>query len=303
MTVHVVGNLCFDTTLSVPRFPEPGETLVALASRTGLGGKGINQAVAAARAGAAVVCHAAVGAADLDGVTQTLAREDRLTLALAAFAMPSDTSTILVRPDGENLIVSVTACARALDALAAGPLMEVAGPGDLVLMQGNLAARSTFACLSGARRHRAATMLNPSPLWSDALPDWRAIDWLVLNAGELQHLTREPDADRGAALLLSHGVGALAVTQGQRGALLITADRRLSVTAPAVDAVDSTGAGDVFCGVLAAMLAAEVDHGEALARATAAASLSVARAGALDGCPTSAELATLPSPAVTRSVR
>ena len=301
MIVHVVGNLCFDTTLTVPRFPEPGETLVALNSRTGLGGKGINQAVAAARAGASVICHAAIGAADLETVTRTLAGEDRLTLSPSAFAMPSDTSTILVRPDGENLIVSVTACARALDALAGGPLAEVASPGDLVLMQGNLAPGPTFACLAGARRRGACTMFNPSPMWPDASPDWNMIDWLVLNAGELVRLTRDPDPRRGAARLLDRGVGAAAVTLGARGALLVTRDQCCSVSAPPVVALDSTGAGDVFCGVLAALLTSRVEPGEALARATAAASFSVTRLGALDGCPTAGDLATLPPLAVNRS--
>jgi ribokinase len=299
VTLHVVGNLCIDTTLSVPRFPVPGETLVALGSRSGFGGKGLNQAVAAARAGAAVVLHAAVGEGMAAAAARAFAGEERLTLRLAELDLPADTSTVLVRPDGENLIVSATACAQAF-----GPQPEELGllSGDHLLMQGNLRLEITAACLAEARRRGTVTVLNPSPSW-DAAPPWGEVDLVVLNAGELQALSGQEDPDAGAQTLMGRGAGALVVTLGRRGALLFSGGERYFATAPEVEARDASGAGDVFCGVFAALLARGFDRGEALGRASAAASLSVTREGALASCPTALELAALSVPSVTRSFR
>lgn len=167
MGVEVVGNLCRDTSLALARFPVPGETLVAERSAVGLGGKGLNQAVAAARAGAATRLAAAVAREDLPALAAALDGEAGLVLRLAGLDLATDTSTILVRPDGENMIVSTTECARAFDPLAGlGPMR----PGDVLLMQGNLAPERTRACLAAGRRAGALTMLNPSPLLAEGGP-------------------------------------------------------------------------------------------------------------------------------------
>ena len=290
MRVHVVGNLCRDTTLAVPRFPVPGETLVADGSRTGFGGKGLNQAVAAARAGATVVLHAAVGPGEASAIAAAFGDEARLDLCLVEGAAPTDTSTILVRPDGENLIVSACAAARGYDPTVVTGAIE---GGDLVLMQGNLARAATLAVLHEARRLGALTVLNPSPLWDDGGPVWRDVDLLVANAGELRALTGEAEPSTGAAALVTAGAGAVAVTLGARGILYQDGDARHAIAAGPVAVLDTTGAGDVFCGVLVGLMAGGFERHDALARATAAASLSVTRAGALAAVPTAAELAAL----------
>ncbi len=303
MTVHVVGNLCLDTTLSVPRFPTPGETMVALAGATGLGGKGVNQAVAAARSGAVVVLHAAIGQAEAGHVAERLSAEPRLTLHLERHDGASDTSTILVRPDGENMIVSTTGCAQAFDPAERPGWATTIAPGDLLVMQGNMRPSATVRCLSAGRQRAAMTVLNPSPLWWGDVPVWRDIDWLVVNAGELAALSGEDDPHRGAAVLLEQGVGALAVTLGRRGAFLLDRSGRIDVAAPAVETRDTSGAGDVFCGVFVAHLAQGATPGEGLARAVAAASFSVTRAGALASCPTAGDLDALATPPIHRSFR
>lgn len=299
MRVHVVGNLCRDTTLAVARFPVPGETLVAASSAVGLGGKGLNQAVAAARAGAPATLHAAVGSADAGALAGALSGEPGLALQLAGLDdTPTDTSTILVRGDGENLIVSATACARAFDpAPGLGPL----GRGDVLVMQGNLGLGPTRACLAAGRRAGALTVLNPSPVFEDGTPDWADVDLTVLNRGELAALTGTDDPDRGALALLARGAGAVAVTLGPLGALFRSATEAIAAPAPAVAARDTSGAGDVFCGVLAGLLWRGLDRRDALARAVAAASLSVTRAGALASCPSAAEIAALPPQTLDRS--
>ena len=293
--VHVLGNLCRDTTLGVARFPRPGETLVATARHAGLGGKGLNQAVAAARAGAGVALHAAVGPGEAAGLAAELAGEPGLDLHLVEGEAATDGSVILVRPDGENAIVSACAAARGFDPLAGGALAGTA-PGDVLLLQGNLRPATTLLCLREGRRRGALTVLNPSPLWDDPWPDWRDVDLLVANAGELAALAGEGDPARGAAALLAAGVGAVAVTLGAAGALYRDAEAEIAIPAPPVAPRDASGAGDVFCGVLAGGLARGVARAEALARATAAASLSVTRPGALASCPTAAEIGALPLP-------
>ena len=290
--VHVAGNLCVDTTLVVPRFPRPGETSVALESRLGLGGKGLNQAVASARAGADVLFYAAVGLSDIEQVLIVLARDPRVMPMLTSLALPTDSSTILVQRDGENAIVSAIACAQAFDPLLDG-FADHLRAGDIVLLQGNLTPTTTRACLAAAKARSATTVLNPSPLFSVDDIVWDHVDLLVLNRGELATLSCRNDVEEGAKAMLGRRLGDLVVTLGGRGARAWWSGGSISVEAPRVEVCDTSGAGDVFCGVLVAALVRGLSLPEALPQAVAAASLSVTRPGALASCPTDAELAAL----------
>lgn len=292
MPVHVIGNLCRDTTLDVPRFPHPGETLVAARSRSELGGKGLNQAVAAARAGADVVLHAAVGVGEAAGLAAALAPEPGLAVRLVEGEAPTDASVLLVRPDGENAIVSACAAARGFDPVRRGAIADVR-EGDVLLLQGNLTLAATRAALAEGRRRGARTALNPSPLWDDAPRAWPDIDLLVANAGEAAALTGHADPFAAASALLAAGARAVAVTRGAGGVVLATAQGLVAVAAPRVEAVDTTGAGDVFCGVLVGWLARGVAFPAAIGPASAAASLAVTRPGALASCPSAAEMEAL----------
>ena len=152
MGLHVVGNVCLDTTYRVGRFPLPGETLAALASWTGVGGKGANQSLAAVRAGAQVSLHAAIGEdAGAVRLRSELGRE-RLGLDLVVHRGPSDTSVILLREDGENLIVSETSRALAFDPMAADcAFASTLRAGDVVLLQGNLSPGATAGVIELTR--------------------------------------------------------------------------------------------------------------------------------------------------------
>ncbi len=151
MRVHVIGNLCRDTTLTVDRFPLPGETLVARDCVVGLGGKGLNQAVAAARA--------APPSCSTPPSTATRRRRCRPTSAgnpasrriFAGLPHPTDTSIVLVREDGENAIVSATACAQAFNPVARDAAGDALARGDILLMQGNLSASATRVSLRKGR--------------------------------------------------------------------------------------------------------------------------------------------------------
>ena len=301
MRVHVIGNLCRDTTLTVARFPVPGETLVARDCVVGLGGKGLNQAVAAARAGAAVLLHAAVNRDEAPRLSADLGRERGLEARFTGLPLPTDNSILLVRDDGENAIVSATACAQAFNPVARDAAGDVLAPGDILLMQGNLSASATRVSLRKGRLAGALTVFNPSPLWHDERPDWRDIDLLVANAHEVAVLSGEADPGVAAAALLQEGAGAVAVTLGARGLLYRTPEASLAIEAPPVEVHDNSGARDVFCGVLVGLMACGVARPEAMACATAAASLSVTRRGALASCPTAAEIAALSSPSPSSS--
>lgn len=287
--LHVVGNVAIDTVFTVDRFPLPGETIVAAAMVEDIGGKGANQAVVAARAGVPVRLVAAVGddeAARL--IRSALQAEGVLGDGLCTIPGPTDRSSIYVDGRGENTIVSLVGAARAFDPLALGALEGLA-PGDTVLCQGNLRPEVLTACLAKARQAGARTALNPSPVFPAEGFDWRLADLLVFNRVEVQQIAGHKDPRAGARQLRTAGAGTVVVTLGREGAMLLGAEEH-GASAPAVDAIDTTGAGDVFCGVLVAMRINGRAWPDALALATQAAALSVTRRGVLTAFPTAGEI-------------
>lgn len=290
--VHVVGNACIDTTWTMVRFPMVGETLVATAVEDGLGGKGLNQAVAAARSGAAVRLWAAVGADDGAGLIRSRLAAERIDAGtLQPSAHPTDVSTILVDEAGDNMIVSRCDCATGYDPMADGRLARSLREGDMLVMQGNLLPSVTDACLALGRERGATTVLNPSPIARVAAMPWPLVDWAVLNRGEAEALTEKADLHAAARRLLAMGVRAVVITQGAQGALLMDGGGAVSVPAPRMPVVGTAGAGDVVCGIFAGLLSRGAAAGDAIAVAIAAASLSVSRPGTLSACPTGPEIA------------
>ena len=280
MAILVVGNAVVDRIYRVPRLPVAGETLLAVEASRQFGGKGLNQAVVAARAGAAVTLLAAVGD-DADGaaIAAHLAGEPLLA-ELVRLPGSSDESVVLVAEGGENVIVSTAARARALPPASIERVLGATRAGDLLLVQGNLAEATTLDLLRAAGRRGLRRIANAAPLaypW-DALQ--AEVDLLVVNGVE-------------AAQLGTLRSACVVVTAGAEGATLIEAGRRTRIEAPAVVAADTAGAGDVLCGVLVALLDRGLAAEDALARAVRAASLKVGRSGTSAGLPTGRELAEL----------
>ncbi|PBB28574.1 ribokinase [Mesorhizobium sp. WSM4307] len=291
MRVHVVGNVCVDTTFQLGRFPRPGETLNASSHVDGLGGKGANQAVAAARTGADVRFHAAIGddAAGL-WIREQLSR-DLDASHLTMLALPSDRSTIIVDERGENLIVTGASCAAAFDPLADSGFATSIERGDIAVMQGNLLPDITTACLQAARSAGAMTILNPSPLAVGSTPCLGAVSLAVVNAGEAEQLTGTGDAAAAARELIRQGADSAIVTLGAAGCLVADREGRIDrFAAPKVDVVDTSGAGDVFCGCLSGCLAAGIGLAAAARIAVRAAAISVGRPGTLGSCPDRQEM-------------
>ena len=289
--VLVIGNCTLDIAFHVPRFPRPGETVLAGGSARDLGGKGANQAVVAARSGAPVAFCAAVGA---DGTGEAmrarLVEEGVGTEHVVTPPVPTDESIIYVTPEGENSIVSTHAAAASMDMALARPALEAADAGDILLMQGNLAHDLTRACLEEGRMRRAVTVLNPAPIQYGYEAIWPFVDCAILNEVESGDLAGSADPATAARRLLERGVSRVIVTLGARGALVAEDGSTRELPAEPVEAVDTTGAGDVFCGVFAAGLARRLAALPAALGAVRAATLSVTRHGTQNAFPSRAEI-------------
>jgi ribokinase len=288
--ILIVGSVNVDFVVRVARLPRAGETVTGGEFSRHHGGKGANQAVAAARFGALVRFVGAVGDDDLGrAATGELSAEGIDAEAVVSLAEgPTGVALIVVDDVGENQI----AVASGANALLDGSLVEAA------IARMDLSSRAVFlanleipdeALMAGAREaHRRGLRLviNPAPARS-LPPELLAMrPVLVPNRGEAETLTGLADLSE-AARALSSGTGAaVAVTLGRDGAVVADDGRLMRIPAPAIDAVDATGAGDTFAGVFAAELAGGADLADAVRMAVRAASLSVTRPGARVGMPT-----------------
>ncbi|WP_425231076.1 ribokinase [Sphingomonas sp.] len=301
-SVAVLGSVNMDVVVAVARFPEPGETISAAAVTRHPGGKGANQAVAAARAGAAVRLIGAVGD-DADGraLMGMLQAEGIDADDVRVVDAPTGVAYILVDAAGENQIV-VASGANALvgtppPVRAAVLLAQLESPVEAVL---------TFFA---ARPPGATTVLNAAPFRPDAVRCLASADVVIVNETELAGFggceTAPWSPEQVAALartLLTRPGQRIIVTRGAAGS--VTVDRGGVLLSPGVAAsvVDTTGAGDCFCGYLCAGLAAGTPLAPSLAVAHAAAALAVGRAGAAPSMPRMAEVtASVPGTVSTTS--
>lgn len=291
MSLFVLGNAGWDLGLAVPHLPREGETVVGQGLPSAPGGKGLNQAVVAARTGLVPVIFMAALGADAEGERVMAALAGEALTVMPVYPGPAtDVSVLMVLPGGENGIVTAGACAAALSVADAEAAIAGLAAGAWLLLQGNLSAETSLAACRLARARGVRVMLNTAPIQWDQRALIGQCDVVVANRIEAQLLTGE----EGAAALHGLGAGVAIVTLGEAGCEVATEAGVLAVAAPAVRAVDSTGAGDTFCGVLAACLAAGWALDRAVGRAQAAAAGTVQRAGCFAALPSRAELADLP---------
>jgi ribokinase len=295
--VCVVGSVNRDLLFPVNRLPRPGQTVLSADMVTLLGGKGANQAVAAARLGRAVALLARVGEADSGVLLDLLSAAKVDTCAcLPTPGVPSGHAALIVARDAENFIlVSPGANARLSPADVAGH-RSLFATARVCLVQQEIPAETVAAAVDAAADAGATVILNPAPCRPLAAGLLARIDVLVPNAGELADLVgaAEPTSPEQAADLLRRSrlpCRAVIVTLGARGAIVAQGARMTHVPSPRVEAVDTVGAGDAFCGALADALARRADLVEAAQWAVHAASLAVTRPGAQ--MPTVAEVRAL----------
>lgn len=302
MRVAVVGSINMDVVARVEHVPLPGETLLARSSSRGGGGKGANQAVAAARASGASVAF--IGAVGDDGDGQALRsalEADGIDVTgLESSDSPTGVALISVDDDGENAIVVISG-ANAAETSLSERQRDLVAHADVVIAQLEI---PTARVLEAARLRREGSVfvLNASPSAPFADEELAgkllaAADVVVVNEHELRDITRHPAGSASAAIdALAERVGALVVTLGAEGSIIAVGAERRRVPAFRVDAVDTTGAGDTYCGVLAAQLplAQSALTADVLADAArvagAAAALAVGRHGAQGSVPTAAEV-------------
>ncbi len=278
MSVVVFGSVNADIVFRVPALPAPGETVLGPGVDFLPGGKGANQAVAAARDGAAVAFAGAVGADPLAAVATAALRDAGVNLTrLAVVAAPTGCAGIAVDTAGQNQIV----VGSGANLLARATQVEDAAlhPGTVLLLQMEVPAAETAALIHRAKARGARVLLNlapPGELPPEALD---ALDLLILNEHEAAVLQARLGAIPGAHV----------VTRGAAGARWVQGGTTVEIPAIPVQAMDTTGAGDCWCGVLAAGLDRGLALEAAMRRASAAAALACTRPGAASACPMAAE--------------
>jgi ribokinase len=300
--IFVVGSTNTDMTVRVPRIPAPGETAGGRDFRVTGGGKGANQAIAAARAGAGVCFVTAVGSDDFgDRALAALATEGvDVGLARRVADVASGVALIVVDDAGENAIAVAAGANAELRPADVAPLADRVGPADVVLLQLEIPLDTVIAAARLARERGARVLLNPAPAPAEGLPDAliEAVTLIAPNEHEAAQLTGVPlDDESGladaAAAFHRRGVSHALITLGARGVFMSGAGRATHVPAFPATAIDTTAAGDVFCGALAVALTEGRSVDDAARFAAAAAAISVTRPGAQSSAPSRAEIEAL----------
>ena len=285
--IAVIGSNMVDLVTYVNRMPVRGETVEAPSFEMGHGGKGANQAAAAAKLGASVVMVTAVG--DDMFADATIRNLDQLGVDTRYVkrlrGKSSGVAPIMVEPSGENSILIVKGANADLSAADIEGAADVLKTCDLILLQLEIPLETVYAAIAFGKRHGVKTVLNPAPATPELDPEKiRDVSFFVPNETELAILTGMPvetEAHIAAAArsLIDKGVGTVVVTLGARGALLATATEVRGIEPVLVTPVDTTGAGDAFVGSFARYFAGGLGVEAALRQAARYAADSVTRRG------------------------
>ncbi|MCC3767619.1 ribokinase [Streptomyces sp. UNOC14_S4] len=299
--VLVVGSANADLTVRVDRRPGAGETVFGTDLVESAGGKGANQAVAAARLGVRTALLAKVGDDAFGDLLLAAQREAGTDVrhVLVERGARTGTAMIVVGPDGDNSIVVSPGANARLSPADVAAARETIAASAVVSLQWEIPEETVRATVRAARETGTRVVLNPSPTPRDGLDRelLAAADPLVVNEHEARHLSGLPDAEPAAWLheLRRKGARSVVVTLGAEGALLLGAEGAedagpARVPGLRAEVVDTTGAGDAFTGALASRLAAGAPLLEAARFAVRVGAAAVTRAGAQPSYPTLAEL-------------
>ena len=295
--VFVAGSINMDVVATASRHPGIGETVAGNAVRHFPGGKGANQAVAAAKLGAPTTLIGRIGKDAFGDQLKTFlaAQGIDLTFVRETAGVHTGTAIITVANADNTIVVIPGANATVTAAEVTAPTLA---KGDIAVSQFEIPLPTISAFFKRARAGGATTILNPAPATQFDAEMLDLVDILILNESELGFLTkaelRDTDDDARfieAARLLQTGKDKIVcVTLGRRGVLALIDGQPLIISGRAVRAVDTTGAGDCFVGAVAAQLAGGKSIGDALDYANVAASICVQRMGAAPSMPTAAEV-------------
>jgi ribokinase len=295
--VFVAGGINMDVVATAARHPRIGETVAGNAVLYFPGGKGANQAVAAAKLGASTTLIGRLGKDAFGDELKAFLAGQGVDLSFVQQTSEAHTGTALITiANADNTIVVIPG-ANAL--VSAADVSEVAfAKGDIAVSQFEIPLASISAFLNRARAAGITTILNPAPAIEAERDLLDLVDILVLNESELGLLAKTELRDTDAAAVFIEAARSLqtrkektiCVTLGRRGALALVEGKTLIIPGHTVEALDTTGAGDCFVGAVAAQLAGGKSIREALHYANAAASICVQRMGAASSMPTAAEV-------------
>ena len=292
--IAVVGSAMIDLTAYATVIPAPGQTLEGELFTTGFGGKGANQAVIAAHCGAEVHFVGKLGK-DLfgDSISENFKKLGIDSKYVERSETPNGVAHIWVDANGENRIVIIPGANHEIESKKATEAIESIADLAVVVAQCEIKQEVTLAAFSAAKKRGCVTILNPAPYQPLSKELLAVTDWIIPNETEFKELHgQDPTSDE---VLKSFRPGKNSiVTLGSEGGVLISSDGNLTrVSAPKVNAVDTTGAGDAFVGVFAFALASGKNAEDAMKLGIKVASMSVTRKGAQSSYPSQVEIETL----------
>lgn len=296
MKIVVIGSSNIDMIAQVSHLPRPGETVGQARFMQAYGGKGANQAVAAARMGGDVTFVTALGNdmyADL--LKDYFSKEGIITDQIIIDTQnPTGTALILVAENAENCIAVAPGANGALSTDHIEQISDTLEGADMVVMQAEIPYETIRQVALLANKKGIKIMFNPAPACSIDSELMHIIDILVLNESEAQYISNslieEDNIDQIAQTLRDAGAKSVIITLGRKGSYLKTESEAYSIPSYPVNAVDTTAAGDVFCGALAVACAGSRINSEALRFASAAAAIAVTRVGAQPSIPVLSEV-------------
>ncbi|HVX72387.1 MAG TPA: ribokinase [Devosia sp.] len=291
--ITVLGSVNLDLIATVSRIPQPGETVPGTSFATAPGGKGANQALAAARAGGKVRLVGAAGRDRMGDEALALLQQGGVDLgALRRLDQQQGVAMIMVDAAGENIIGIVPGTNGTLTPEDADTAVAALTDRDVLVVQQEIPQAATMRALGVARLHGTTTILNTAPFLDTTAAVAGTASIVVANETEFALLSGGEVGDLPTAMSLwaRSRRQTIIVTLGPDGAVAATPDDVISVPALAVEPVDTVGAGDTFVGYLAAGLDAGLDLEAAMRRAAIAASLACLKPGAQPAIPTLAEV-------------
>lgn len=297
--VAVVGSLNIDLVIELDRMPSPGETVFGSRLERHPGGKGLNQAVAAARLESEVHMIGAIGDdGSGDWLMDVVTREGINAGGIAIAKGTSGTALIEVDASGENRIIVIPGANDQVSPSGVADHLRSLSAVDVVLTQGEVPIEVMIAAAETGKKIGAQVVMNPAPVRDYPKALLTNVDILVPNEHEAQAMTGMPtsnmvDAVEAAQSLQERGPGCVIITRGEKGAVWSSAEGSGQAAAFKVSAVDTVAAGDAFCGGLAAGLARGVSLAEALRWASAAGAIAATGRGAVPSLPSLAQVSEL----------
>lgn len=292
--IAVVGSAMIDLTAYAKVIPAPGQTLEGDLFTTGFGGKGANQAVIAAHCGAQVHFVGKLGN-DLfgDSIAENFKKLGIGSQFLERSDTPNGVAHIWVDANGENRIVIIPGANHEIEVKKAVQAIESIPDLAVVVAQCEIKQEVTLAAFTAAKKRGCVTILNPAPYQPLSSELLEVTDWIIPNETEFKELHGQAPSNDEVLKSFRPGRNSI-VTLGSEGAVLIASNGNLTrVSAPKVNAVDTTGAGDAFVGVFAFGLASGKSPEDAMKLGIKVASMSVTRKGAQSSYPSQAEIETL----------